>query len=263
MSYYVLMAVFAYTYPMKCRVHWQSSPVQSSFVDQCLRFWNTGCPVFGFFSICFCCTRLLRGIPEDCWKCAIICVSSTIIFRGRWKSQQPISIFGKPNGHLCSTRTSGESGGGVFPMFTQIAKFIGPTWGPPGSCRPQMGPMLAPWSLSGYVTINGPLKWATSQGLRIFAEYNFGKSILQYGSIISTACLNFVFFSELVKKNSYQINWNRIVLLSLHVFTFWIDSHAWAKCGIIPSIKTVWILLPRYDGAYHLCRCKEFPMFSN
>ena len=28
-----------------------------------------------------------------------------------------------------------------------IAKFMGPTWGPPGSCRPQMGPMLAPWTL--------------------------------------------------------------------------------------------------------------------
>ena len=29
----------------------------------------------------------------------------------------------------------------------QITKFMGPTWGPPGSCRPQMGPMLAPWTL--------------------------------------------------------------------------------------------------------------------
>ena len=29
----------------------------------------------------------------------------------------------------------------------QIAKFMGPTWGPPGSCRPQMGPKLAPWTL--------------------------------------------------------------------------------------------------------------------
>ena len=28
-----------------------------------------------------------------------------------------------------------------------IAIFMGPTWGPPGSCRPQMGPMLAPWTL--------------------------------------------------------------------------------------------------------------------
>ena len=32
-------------------------------------------------------------------------------------------------------------------MVSQIAKFMGPTWGPPGSCRPQMGPMLAPWTL--------------------------------------------------------------------------------------------------------------------
>ena len=29
----------------------------------------------------------------------------------------------------------------------QITKFMGPTWGPSGSCRPQMGPMLAPWTL--------------------------------------------------------------------------------------------------------------------
>ena len=34
---------------------------------------------------------------------------------------------------------------GVHPLkgmgMTQIAKFMQPTWGPPGSCRPQMGPM--------------------------------------------------------------------------------------------------------------------------
>ena len=31
--------------------------------------------------------------------------------------------------------------------LSQIAKFMGPTWVLPGSCRPQMGPMLAPWTL--------------------------------------------------------------------------------------------------------------------
>ena len=36
-------------------------------------------------------------------------------------------------------------------LSSQIAKFMGPTWGPPGSCRPQMGPMLAPKTLlSGF-----------------------------------------------------------------------------------------------------------------
>ena len=42
---------------------------------------------------------------------------------------------------------------------TQIARFMGPTWGPPGSCRSQMGPMWAPWTLlSGkYNVLYSPL----------------------------------------------------------------------------------------------------------
>ena len=35
----------------------------------------------------------------------------------------------------------------LYERPTQKAKFMRPTWGPPGSCRPQMGPMLAPWTL--------------------------------------------------------------------------------------------------------------------
>ena len=39
----------------------------------------------------------------------------------------------------------------ISAIATQITIFMGPTWGPPGSCRPQMGPVLAPWTmLSGY-----------------------------------------------------------------------------------------------------------------
>ena len=42
----------------------------------------------------------------------------------------------------------------VFCICSQRAKFMGPTWGPPGSCRPQMGPMLAQWTLlSEFVSI--------------------------------------------------------------------------------------------------------------
>ena len=37
--------------------------------------------------------------------------------------------------------------------ISQVAKFMGPTWGPTGSCRPQMGPMLAPWTLLSGLTI--------------------------------------------------------------------------------------------------------------
>ena len=32
-------------------------------------------------------------------------------------------------------------------IWSQIARFMGPTWGPPGSCRPQIYPMLTPWTL--------------------------------------------------------------------------------------------------------------------
>ena len=40
-------------------------------------------------------------------------------------------------------------------ILTQITRFTGPTWGPPGSCRPQVGPMLTPWTmLSGNISHN-------------------------------------------------------------------------------------------------------------
>ena len=42
----------------------------------------------------------------------------------------------------------------VLEKQTQIARFMGPTWGPLGSCRPQLGPMLAPWAL-----LSGKLPW--------------------------------------------------------------------------------------------------------
>ena len=45
-----------------------------------------------------------------------------------------------------------HSSGSSHSTTTQIAIFMWPKWGPPGSCRPQVGPMLAPWSLlSGYM----------------------------------------------------------------------------------------------------------------
>ena len=35
----------------------------------------------------------------------------------------------------------------IASLAAQIARFIGPTWGPHGSCRPHVGPMLAQWTL--------------------------------------------------------------------------------------------------------------------
>ena len=44
---------------------------------------------------------------------------------------------------VCSTACSGQQ----KKASTQIARFMWPTWGPPRSCRPQVGPTLAPWTL--------------------------------------------------------------------------------------------------------------------
>ena len=42
---------------------------------------------------------------------------------------------------------------------------MGPTWGPPGSCQPQMGPMLAPWTLLlGYPAWFAPNSYLTPSG---------------------------------------------------------------------------------------------------
>ena len=50
---------------------------------------------------------------------------------------------------------------------TQIAKFMGPIWGPPGSCRPHIGPMLGPMNLAIRVVI--PQNGKTRQVIVEFA----------------------------------------------------------------------------------------------
>ena len=37
---------------------------------------------------------------------------------------------------------------------SQITIFMGPTWGPPGSSWPQIGPMLAPWTLLSVIILS-------------------------------------------------------------------------------------------------------------
>ena len=51
------------------------------------------------------------------------------------------------------TLLSNEHGEPFIPFPTKIAKLMEPTWGPPGFCWPQMGPMLDPWTLlPGYTS---------------------------------------------------------------------------------------------------------------
>ena len=80
---------------------------------------------------------------------------------------------------------------------TQIARFMEPTWGPPGSCRPQRGPMLAPWTLLSGKGLYQPLcVGALSQlhllcvfpaGLVIWQQYVFGRPNGCTGRVIEHA----------------------------------------------------------------------------
>ena len=54
------------------------------------------------------------------------------------------SAKGLNKGHLRFKLTRTQS---TTRLTSLIARFMRQTWGPPGSCRPQMGPMLAPWTL--------------------------------------------------------------------------------------------------------------------
>ena len=101
--------------------------------------------------------QLLRC--SNTWDCActnIVAVSmgssQTIFHKGNSsisKSDGPKWMNETPSRSSCVSRILCKV---LCCLVTQITKFMRPTWSPPGSCRPQMGPMFAPWTLlSGYV----------------------------------------------------------------------------------------------------------------
>ena len=57
------------------------------------------------------------------------------------------SMSNSPSGGGWSSLLSPTSDDQVSDETTLIARFMGPTWGPSGADRTQMGPMLAPWTL--------------------------------------------------------------------------------------------------------------------
>ena len=67
---------------------------------------------------------------------------------------------------IITWRMTRECFGEWVDVITLITRFMGPTWGPPGSCRPQVGRMLAPWTLlSGKYCILGLNQWLTYKGI--------------------------------------------------------------------------------------------------
>ena len=76
---------------------------------------------------------------------------------------------------------------------TQIARFLWPTWSPPGPCRPQVGPMLAAWTLlSGY--------WSSTVG----AVTTRPKVLSNFKYVVTTLPSNYDLGFEFVYLKTYS-----------------------------------------------------------
>ena len=85
----------------------------------------------------------------------------------------------------------------------QIAKFMGPTWDPPGSCRPQMGPMLASWTfLSGTLPFMVVLLTATPCLGKDLRTNGYGKTWIRLSNYVNTSV------------NVPITDWNYVILMN-------------------------------------------------
>ena len=81
----------------------------------------------------------------------IVCGMAAILFRGRWvrpsigHTYTMTAYKSHPWEQTCEWKFNQTTE--IFWKCSQIARFTWPIWGLPGSCRPQVGPMLAPWTL--------------------------------------------------------------------------------------------------------------------
>ena len=107
--------------------------------------------------IMVCCLMVPSHYLSQCWliKC-VLCHSPGINFTGSVHYQNGYYVFGHYTLALQPNLPWANGLNNTFAMqkqcwrtaaLPQIAKFTGPTWGQHGSSRPQMGPMLAPWTL--------------------------------------------------------------------------------------------------------------------
>ena len=97
----------------------------------------------------------------------------------------------------------------VSVVHTKIAKIMGPTWGPPGSYLPQMGPMINPWTLlSGYFLLKKPCI-----------------SILPLG-VIKTSKTVMPAHQHKINETCQQIC-KSYIYIYLYIYSNWIEDKCW------------------------------------
>ena len=103
--------------------------------------------------------------------------------------------------------------------WTQITEFMWPTWGPPGSCRPQMGTILAPWTLvSGHGNV---LVWtAHLKGEWLVTRMNTSLYITIYHNISLKYWGNWRYpLQSNAKQIFVQVLWDILYLLLTYLFS--------------------------------------------
>ena len=135
---------------------------------------------------------------------------------------------------------------------SQIAKFMGPTWGPPGSCRLQAGPMLAPWNLlSGLLPL---FHWYIPEIKPMLTNNQVvkGEAMLLWISSSGVIIWNQVSVTLTLNEVPNQIlQWHfRYLFVKVQLF---ITKFCYAATLIFP-----WYMLNvTRDGMIDLTRCKQ------
>ena len=112
----------------------------------------------------------------------------------------------------------------------QIAKFMGPTWGPPGSCRSQMGPVLALWTLLSGKTI---LICQKSAVLGIW-NVTLCQYICGWGTHWLCSCMPRTVFCIRVISDSYSF------LRHPRSIPIWIGTEHYGICAV--RLQFVWMI---------------------
>ena len=118
---------------------------------------------------------------------------------------------------------------------SQIAKFMGLTLDPPGSCRPQMGPMLTPWtSLSGMCSMFRSQNGIICKNNGVMKSYSISTEIcVKFERFLETYATDHVWHAPdlylLTDKTSYRKT-SRSFKAKRHGFRDWFRQAYWYQC---------------------------------
>ena len=122
-----------------------------------------------------------------------------------------------------------------------MTRFMGPTWGPPGSCRPQVGPMLAPWTL-----LSGLFSWWACYPQHVSTPHCILLTVFHANSTLSTKgnprSTEFYF-------DCFQILlYRKMFLPAVIYFPIW--TIIWSFCidhGLKHNLKKTWLKLDLFQ----------------